>query len=153
GIDFSDAASRALERAIVLAREHGAALHVVHTQRAAKIGFRLNESEGRGGLDEALERARAGGAEAHAHLRVGELLDVIEGVADESGAELVVLGAGHGRKAATLVTRGKRDVLVVKTTTERGPYRRAVAAVLASTSSAPRVITTTAKLAPTAHLS
>lgn len=105
-VDLSDTSRRALEHARVLAREFGAALHVLEVVEislppvppgAPLYGL---TPEMRQTLHEDLERfvapARAGGAAVQVDLREGRVVHEILQAAGAIGADLVVIGT-HGR--------------------------------------------------------
>jgi nucleotide-binding universal stress UspA family protein len=104
GIDGSPTAEKALDRAIELARASGASLHVVSAYEpvparvagGAPAGedYQLSPSFK---ADAVLQRAlaRAGGAELEVeqHAPKGAAADAIVSVAEESGADLIVIGS------------------------------------------------------------
>ncbi len=104
--DGSEPSEQALDVAIDLARDTGAALHVlsVHPLRPvgrAGIGPAITEVEEPAGAqhiaDAAARRARAAGVEATAHAGQGDVVDVIAEAAKSLGADLLVVGSrGHG---------------------------------------------------------
>ena len=107
GTDGSETAGRAVEAAIGLARAHGATLHIVSAfvpvpqQRlraeALKaphdVEWQVNPRED---VDATLGEARARTANAgiavHTHAREGDAADSIVDVAEELGADLIVVG-------------------------------------------------------------
>jgi nucleotide-binding universal stress UspA family protein len=104
--DGSDPSEQALDVAIELARDTGAALHVlsVHPLRPAGragAGPAITEVEQPEGpqhiADAAARRAREAGIEATPHAGQGDVVDVIVDAASKLGADLLVVGSrGHG---------------------------------------------------------
>jgi nucleotide-binding universal stress UspA family protein len=104
--DGSDPSEQALDVAIDLARDTGAALHVlsVHPLRPAGragAGPAITEVEKPEGAQHIAEaaavRARAAGVEVTAHAGQGDVVDTIADAAKMLGADLLVVGSrGHG---------------------------------------------------------
>ena len=106
GTDGTDTAAAALERAAALAKAIGAQLHVVTAYRPRQarmaagqaanpdlVAWQLaRDSRAQAILDEACAAARIRGVEAEAHARSGDPADAILQVAEEEGADLVVVG-------------------------------------------------------------
>jgi nucleotide-binding universal stress UspA family protein len=106
--DGSPSADRATDEAVRLARATGWPLHVVVVWRTPVIvgyGYtpmmpvvELGEAEKQladGVAERVAARARASGAATTSELREGDAADEIVAVADEIGAELIVIGS-HG---------------------------------------------------------
>ena len=100
--DGSEPASQALEVAIDLAKETGAALHVlsVRPPRLAGRGgagpaiLEVEELHGPEHIaDAAAQVARSAGVEATAHAAHGDIVDSIAGTATTLGADLLVVGS------------------------------------------------------------
>jgi nucleotide-binding universal stress UspA family protein len=107
GTDGSDTAREAVRQAVELARRVGARLEIVSAYEPVPEG-RLRadarhappdmqwavtaREEVDATLAEALEAARAGGVEAVTYARQGDPADAILDVAEERGAELIVVG-------------------------------------------------------------
>lgn len=97
GTDGSDSATRAVERAVGLARTAGAELIVVHAHPDANVGYGLSGDD-----FPVIERAKSIIKEAESQfaadiavrsvLRQGEAADVLIDVAEEEGADLIVVG-------------------------------------------------------------
>ena len=127
GIDGSPAATQALSRAIELARATGASLAFVCVTRpnidAARRRRRATESDRRTAELAAIV-ARAVGVPATTHAACGAPAEALAGLAEELGADLIVvgsrgLGSGSGALLGSvsraLLRRARRPVLVVKT--------------------------------------
>ena len=108
-IDFTETSERALDYAVELARKLGAEITVMHAYELPIYGFpdgalvasvdvatRISQAS-QEGLQAAVEKRRNCGVEMRAILRDGPPADEIATVADEIGADLVVLGT-HGRR-------------------------------------------------------
>ena len=127
-VDFSDGSRHALAVAGQLARQHGAALHVVHAPDP------LLDAAGRSrGMDlpgEAAEDLTAftasvltDGREITEHVVAGNAVDVVRDVAEREAADLIVVGATgvtgparvvFGSTAEGVVRKAGRSVLVVR---------------------------------------
>lgn len=148
--DFSAPAELALERAVQLAKTHGAQLELVHTFDAAPVmpawgdpggGAWVGEKMFMDGVRDQLERTRAQlvsdhDVGVHATLEVGPAHRQIAAHAHRSGANLVVIGASGksgllqrllGSTAQNVVRSSVLPVLVVRTPT-RTAYANMVAA-------------------------
>lgn len=131
-----------LTAAVELARGAGAALHLVHACEGPHLhvlshpgGLELHQSE----LRERLAAAADGrlGAQPVCHAVPGPPARVILRLAEETGADLVVAGAGRhafllGSTAARLVRESPVPVFIV-----REPVRRPLARVLLATDLSP----------------
>lgn len=149
--DFSEPAARALERAVQLAKTHGARLELVHTFDAAPVmpawgdpggGAWVGEKMFMDGVRDQLERTRDALTKAHdipvhATLEVGPAHRQIAHHAQASNADLVVIGASGssgflqrllGSTAQNVVRTSHLPVLVVRT-----PVAGAYASLLAAT--------------------
>lgn len=107
GTDFSDSATRAVERAVDVARRYEAAIHVVHVFAlplldgaphipAAQGWIAPIEQAAQEQLDELVEGLRRGGVEVTSTLRSGAAWDQILTLIGEIHADLLVVGT-HGR--------------------------------------------------------
>jgi nucleotide-binding universal stress UspA family protein len=125
-VDFSEPSRTALEFAVRLAHQTGAALHVLHAQEpllaegARQAGFDLSRD-----TEEELGRFVAdasplSGAAPHTHVLTGPAVGAIVQTAQHLGADLIVVGS-HGISGA--------ERLVFGSTTE-GLLRRAPTSVL-----------------------
>jgi nucleotide-binding universal stress UspA family protein len=107
GTDGSETAGTAVAQAIELARTHGAAIELVCAyepvsaarlrQEAREVPpdlqWAINPREDADAvLREAAERARAAGVEVRTYAREGDPADAILDVAEERGADLIVVG-------------------------------------------------------------
>jgi nucleotide-binding universal stress UspA family protein len=123
--DFSEHADRALDYAVELATRLGAKLHLVHAAAlplvsVPEMGISYNAltleeltARGREGLDACIDRYRAR-LPIEAHIAVGDARTVIDDVAKQIGAELVVMGT-HGRRGIGRVLLGSVAESVVRT--------------------------------------
>ena len=104
GIDASPTAERALERAIAIARDSGARLHLVSAYEplpakvtggapAAEDFVAPSSFKADAVLERALDRAREGGLEVEQHAPKGSAADAIVSVAEQAGADLIVIGS------------------------------------------------------------
>lgn len=133
--DGSPASEAAAERAIELARESGADLHVLHVLELLALPFEHSEalrttlaSEAAEFVDGIVARAKdAGVGEVDGTVRKGRPYETILGVAEERGCDLIVMGssgrARHppdvlGSVTARVLQHSPVEVLVVPT---RGP--------------------------------
>jgi nucleotide-binding universal stress UspA family protein len=107
GTDGSDTAREAVRQAVDLARELGAGLQVVSAYGPVSAA-RLREEERQAPpdvqwtigpredveaiLEAVVEEARAAGVRADIHARQGDPADAILDVAEETGADLIVVG-------------------------------------------------------------
>jgi nucleotide-binding universal stress UspA family protein len=102
GIDFSDGAQRALEHAVLLARNSGAHVAVVHAYEdtaETAPGMADRASLLTTQLDDAVAGTNASGQGVHVEsfLRRGAPWEKLQNVAVEVGADLIVVGAtGQG---------------------------------------------------------
>jgi nucleotide-binding universal stress UspA family protein len=168
--DFSAAAGQALQRAALLAGEHGAALRLVHvvepdflltlrdllvTHRDLQAAVADQARMELGASTQALQQAQ--GLAATPVVRVG---NVLQELADEERqADVLVLGAlgSHnlremvlGTTADRLLRTARRPLLVVKNAPE-GPYRKVLVLADLSPASGPS-LAFAARLAPQAAL-
>lgn len=124
--DFSPASLSALDYAVDLAQKLGARVHVMHAYELPVIGFpdgvltitadmadRLINAA-RSSLDEALARYAGRGVELTDALVQGDPRDAILTVAEEVGADLVVMGT-HGRRGLARALIGSVAERVVRT--------------------------------------
>jgi len=148
--DFSAPAALALERAVQLAKAHGARLELVHTFDAAPVmpawgdpggGAWVGEKMFMDGVRDQLERTRdqlaaAHGVPVHATLEVGPAHRQIALHAQTSSADLIVIGASGasgllqrllGSTAQNVVRTSRVPVLVV-----RSPVGEAYASMVAA---------------------
>ena len=104
--DGSDPSEQALDVAIDLARDTGAALHVLSVHPLRPVGrggagpaiTEVEKPEGAQHIAEAAAvRARSAGVEVTAHAGQGDVVDTIADAATKLGADLLVVGSrGHG---------------------------------------------------------
>src|SRR3954453_3733708 len=110
GTDGSETASVAVARAVELAKQNSATLHVVnaarlvsmsHVASAAAAGAptfdvenvnRGIEAEGRTICDHAVDHAKQAGVKCETHVVSGDASDALITVAEEVGADLIVVG-------------------------------------------------------------
>jgi nucleotide-binding universal stress UspA family protein len=104
GIDGSPTAEKALDRAIELARASGARLHVVSAYEPvparvtggapAAEEYQVSPSfKADAVLQRALDRAGSGELQIEQHAPKGAAADAIVSVAEEAGADLIVIGS------------------------------------------------------------
>lgn len=124
GTDFSEPASRAVERAIDVARRYEAHLHIVHVWEVPLIvggpmaGPAVDwitpiEQAARAQLDELVDGLRAGKVDVTATLSSGVAWDRIIAIAEQVGADLVVVGT-HGRTGIRRALMGSIAERVVR---------------------------------------
>lgn len=110
GTDGSDTAKIAVQHAMALAQAGGGTLHVVHAFQNVSLGMaavaagsggpavdldRLNvglQEHGAAVVAAVLADAEAGGVRAETHVVSGDPADALLGVADQVGADLIVVG-------------------------------------------------------------
>ena len=110
GTDGSGGANIAVDAAIELSRLTGAALHIVtacqvatsaHLAAAAQVGIPAGDliaseavirADAQRTCDQAVERAKGVGVSAEAHSVSGDAADALLRVAEDSGADLLVVG-------------------------------------------------------------
>jgi nucleotide-binding universal stress UspA family protein len=107
GLDFSEMSERALEVAVNVARRaRGAELHLVHVLMPPAAGVELAPSldiaemtsDARQNLDDVVERLREWPEiHAYAHVVLGAASKEIVRIADETEADVIVVGT-HGRR-------------------------------------------------------
>lgn len=121
--DFSACADQALDAAIAIAQKFDATLTLLHVYTLPVSGFGgditvLSEQEldvaARKALDGVLDRVRASYPKSEAIVRQGAPAPTILDVADERGADLIVIGT-HGRRGVSRVLVGSIAEKVVRT--------------------------------------
>lgn len=145
GADLSARSDRAIDRAVQLARQHGAELVALHVMEGGQGADEVSW----GHLTPDTIKARvlreldAGGVDVTVALAEGRASDALLKVADERGCGLIVVGVsrsdpfGRSQLGATterVISRAHAPVLVVKDR-DHGPYRSMVAATDFSDSS------------------
>ncbi|HLN17947.1 MAG TPA: universal stress protein [Acidimicrobiales bacterium] len=136
GTDGSATASEALSMAIELARQDGATLHIVSAYKGASGTGATAVTGATAAADDSLRQAlakdavekvvaegahKAEGVDVVTHAGAGAPADVIVGVAEQVGADLIVVGSkGMQRKVLgsvpnTVSHRAPCHVLIVKT--------------------------------------
>ncbi len=171
--DFSTQARHAAERAALLAKEHGATLHLLHVadelplENLKRLVGQDVTSLARSMIDRAegelLDIARAieqeYGVSAEALVARGSVLAEIEGCADTLACDLVVLGATGARfgrqlvlgsTAERMLSVSSRPILIAKGTSG-APYRRVLVPVDFSQASA-RLLSLALSVAPRAEI-
>lgn len=123
--DFSEHAQRALDYAVDLAARIDAKVYLVHAisipalgvpEMGVAYGSMMMEStvkEAQTTLTALEARYRDRGVIAGKHLEVGDARDVIDRVAEQVGAELIVMGT-HGRRGVRRVLLGSVAESVVR---------------------------------------
>ncbi len=124
--DFSERSSPAADRAISLARAHGAVLHLVNIIDG-DLPSRIEDSQRSAAtaqLDDLAAAVRQEGADCDTILKRGEAHEAISEAAAERAAELVVIGphrrdpmrnAFIGTTAERMIRVGSTPVLIVRT--------------------------------------
>ena len=138
GTDGSDRSERALDRAGELARLLGVKLHIVScfgkssdgVSGAAARGVPIAVDKQDGGrtraqhnVDRAQQRLAPAGVESETHVWPGEPADALVEIADEQGAQMIIVGnrgmTGTGRVLGSVPNRVSHhahcDVLIVRT--------------------------------------
>jgi nucleotide-binding universal stress UspA family protein len=107
GTDGSDSAKEAVTKGVELARELGATLHLVRAYEPVPQGRLLEEQQQghkdadwvvalredvRATLEEAAKEITEAGVDVDTHAREGDPADAILDLAEEQGAELIVVG-------------------------------------------------------------
>ena len=138
--DLSEPSDRALDRALVLAKAHGArleVLHVVDVSYPASIAADLQLLAERSLRDLLTELPAAQDVTANVQVVVDDVLAAILAAAADAAADLIVVGLHHKRGLRDLfvgttmervVRKGERPILVVADRALRA-YQRAVVAV------------------------
>jgi len=131
GADASDTAAEAVRQAIELVRLTGGRLHIVsayrpqHLSASGTDGHDLATGDlANSVLADHASRAKAAGVTAETHARSGAAADAIIEVAEEIGADLIVVGnkgmAGVGRVLGSVPNsvahRAPCSVLIAQTT-------------------------------------
>jgi nucleotide-binding universal stress UspA family protein len=129
GTNWSDTADAAFAKAVALARDGGARLHVVSAKEPAPAPVSRTGGEWTGRADfqadVALERALARhggeGVDVEQHVHTADPAEAILAVAEQEGADLIVVGnQGMQRRVLgsipnTVSHRARCDVLIVQT--------------------------------------
>jgi nucleotide-binding universal stress UspA family protein len=107
GTDGSETATEAVQQAIGLAAAHGAHLHLVCAAHLPAMAMSAPEAMAAGAmvqleaeqgditkhmLEEALDKAKAAGVEATIHTGMGEPAEILIEVAEQVGADLILVG-------------------------------------------------------------
>jgi nucleotide-binding universal stress UspA family protein len=97
GTDGSETAKRAVERAGVIARALGATVHVVSAHSKDDVplvegGRRGEQPQAQESVDQALARLAELGVESEGHLSTREAGRALVELADEQGAQMIVVG-------------------------------------------------------------
>jgi len=138
--DFSTRSDRALRRAILLAKQHGGPLdlvHVVDDDQPPRI-LEAERSAAEALLDETARTVRAvDGIACEATVALGDPFEGIVRTSEECGADLVVIGPHRrhalrdvfvGTTAERSIRQGTRPTLMANAV-PAGPYRRVLVAV------------------------
>lgn len=124
--DFSEHADHALEYAAEIATLMGATVHLVHALPPAPMGgpelgaayssavMASMTEQAQAALDSRAGRYRARVTLGSVRLEIGDPRDVIDGVAAQVGADLIVMGT-HGRRGIRRVLLGSVAESVVRT--------------------------------------
>lgn len=123
--DFSEHAEHALEYAARLAAQLDATIHLVHTITVPAMGISemgvayhsmMIESQtlkAQRALDDLVARYRDRASFAPPRLEIGDARDVIDRVAEQIGADLIVMGT-HGRRGVRRMLLGSVAESVVR---------------------------------------
>ncbi|HVC27160.1 MAG TPA: universal stress protein [Nitrososphaerales archaeon] len=135
GYDGSENAKRALDRAIALSSEQGAALRIVVAVSTLLMVYGPTApyyppgytdevmKEGRKLLEAAVNKAKGAGLEASGSVEDGHPSEIILDIAESGGVDLIVLGRRGitgverfliGGVSSSVVNHSKCDVLIVK---------------------------------------
>lgn len=125
-IDFTETSDKALDFAIELAQKFNAPITVMHAYEIPVIGFpdgalvatvdvatRIQEAAKKG-LDAAVTARANRGVQLESVLRDGVAWEEIRAVAEESGADLIVIGT-HGRRGIARALLGSVAENVIRT--------------------------------------
>jgi universal stress protein A len=124
--DFSEQADEALEYAASLAVRLGATVHLVHAisipamgvpemgMAYRSLGIEQTTKEAQAALDDRVARYRDRIAFGPSRIEVGDPRDLIDRVAAEIGADLIVIGT-HGRRGIRRLLLGSVAESVVRT--------------------------------------
>lgn len=122
--DFSEQATRAVERAVDLAQHYGAVLHVVHVWEIPVTAYGPMgvttidlstpiEEAAKSLLDTAIAGLRARGIQVESTLTQGVAWDGVVSLAERIGADLIIVGT-HGRTGVRRVLMGSVAERVVR---------------------------------------
>ncbi len=103
GTDFSQPAATAVGWASALARAHGASLLLIHAYAKADQG--LSPSETRAALSGMASIETSHGLHVHVEMREGSAAKIVSTVAQDSGADLLVIGS-RGRNPISRLVLG-----------------------------------------------
>ena len=92
GTDGSDTAAKAVDEAAEVAGKVGAVLHIVTAFEPLKGGRYTPDARADSVLDSACAAAKMAGAEPKPHAREGDPAEALIVVAEEEGADLIVVG-------------------------------------------------------------
>ncbi len=142
GLDFSGPSHRALSRAVDVAKNDGARLHILHA--APRMGTAMDGLVGnsrsleiaRDELERITARVGKDGLAARAHVFIGGVTRGLKNAADELAAALVVVGVRKpalpdtflGTTAERVAAATQRPVLMVRRPVKR-PYRHLIVAI------------------------
>jgi len=155
--DFSENANNALDYAIQIAAQYGAAIHILHAfQTTSHAGHLANidrivkddrEKEMKACLEDKLNQLNST-VEITGRVRKGESVDLILDEAQKVGAEMIImgtLGASNiskkvfGSTASNVIKSTNLPVLAVPATVSKADFSHLVVALDALKSPAPRV--------------
>jgi nucleotide-binding universal stress UspA family protein len=126
GTDFSETAERAVEAAVNLAAQVGAAVSMVHAYELPMYSFpdsvmvsspdaaKRITTDALERLEAAIARRRGQGVTIQSVLRMGAPWDELNGVASEENADVIVVGT-HGRRGFSRVMLGSVAERLVRT--------------------------------------
>jgi nucleotide-binding universal stress UspA family protein len=122
--DGSEPAERALEAAIEEAKVWGADVHAIYVVESGLFSslpmdntlemiYSVLQKEGEEILNSALQKAKAAGVSLHTHLRQGHAGSEILALAEEVGADLILIGS-HGKSGVDRLLLGSVTDYVVR---------------------------------------
>lgn len=123
--DFSEYADHALESAVELAAQLDATIHLVHAITipmlgVSEMGFAYSAlaiddmtKTAQAALDSRVAKYRGRATFAPVHLEIGDARDVIDRTAEQTGADLIVIGT-HGRRGVRRFLLGSVAESVVR---------------------------------------
>jgi nucleotide-binding universal stress UspA family protein len=125
-VDFTETSDRAFDFALQLAEKFGASVIAMHAFEIPVIGFpdgalvatadiasRIQEAA-KQGLEAAVKSRQGRGAKIESVLREGNAHEEVRAVAEEMGADLIVIGT-HGRKGLARALLGSVAENVIRT--------------------------------------
>ncbi len=133
-VDGSDISAHAVDKAIDLAKQNNADLHLLYVIEAGFVSpgpgdsvkdlvHKRFEDEGRNTLEKLTEKVKEGGVTVESHLEVGHAGDTIVKTAEKLGCDLIIVGSlGKskldrlllGSVSSHVVNYAKTNILVIR---------------------------------------